>query len=250
MLTSYLSQTNSLLQNPVPANPLYSTADLTRYINEGRQQLAMDAECIRALTSGPTVMNIRDYAFSIFATFTTGGSIITGISKALTVTQMAVQSGGALLPMTERNYNWFYRYYIASGAAAATGIPRIWSQQGRGSSGSFSVSPIPTIAGTVFAEVTCLPVDLVDDTTAEAIPAPFTTAIQFYAAYRAYLSSQKTNDAKTMFDRYEQYVQRAIQQNTPTMLPILHPGGLGARGAASRAPVTGPLQGGGGGGQG
>ncbi len=238
-LTAYIAATNRLLQNPVPANnPLYTTADLTVYVNEARQQLAIDTQCIRGLSSGPTVIAARDYPFTIFTTVTSGGVVLTGIQQVFSIWQLAITIAGVLSPMTARPYPWFYRYHIMSGQAAATGTPRIWSQQGRGSKGTFSVSPIPTAVQQMFAEVSCLPVALVDDSTPEALPSPYTDAVKYYAAYLAYLSSQREEDATTMLGRYMEFVERAVQQNAGTIMPFNQPGGVGSQMAASKVTLT------------
>ncbi len=237
-LTAYIAATNRLLQNPVPANPLYTSADLTVYINQARQQLAGEAECIRADSAGALVAAQRNYLFTIFTVFTSGNTTLTGIASALTIRQMGVQVGNAIQPLTARPWPWFYRYNVQTGAAAATGTPSEWSQQGRGSKGTFAVSPIPTGVMTVFVDAACLPVDLADDTTPEALPAPFTTAIPYYAAYLAYLSSQRRDDATVMLGRYKEFVQRAVQETAGTVFPNNQPGGMGAQIAATRQTQT------------
>ena len=44
MLTAYLNATAILLQNPVAPTSLYSTANLTTFINTARGQLAGESE--------------------------------------------------------------------------------------------------------------------------------------------------------------------------------------------------------------
>lgn len=239
-LNAYIAATNRLLQNPVPAsNPLYTTADLTVYINEARQQLAAEAECVRASSTGLLVNTQQNYPFSLFSVFSSGNVALTGISGVIAIRQMSVTVAGIQIPMTNRSWPWFNRYYVMTGAAAATGTPNTWAQQGRGTTkGTFGVSPIPTSGLTINVDAACVPVDLADDTTPEAIPAPFTTAIQFYAAFKAYLSSQRRDDATVMFNRYTEFMRRAIQENTSTVLPGNQPGGAGAQIAGSRAPLT------------
>lgn len=250
-LTAYLAAVNRILQNPVPSPPLYTTADLTVYINTARAQLAGDAECV--LGTGTLLLTnaVSSYLFSSFATFSTGGAALTGILGPLAVRQMSVTKASAALPtiMVGRPWEYLQRWYLNTGAAVATGQPKYWAQHGRGQKGSFVVTPTPSAADyTVAAECTLLPVALVDDTTAEAIPYPWTDAIPYYAAYLAYLSAQRATDADQMFARYREFVMRATEMATPTRFPDNFRGGLAARIAASKQPVTvRPQQGGGGG---
>lgn len=237
-LAAYLSATNRLLTNPVPNPPLYTTADLTAYINEGRQQLAGEAECIRASSSGVLTAAQQEYAFSLFTLYTGGNVTLTGISGTLSIREMRVASGTGFARMYNRPWDWFYRYYLSSGAAQVTGVPNTWAQLGRGTKGTFAISPVPTSGLTIRVDVTCLPIPLVDDTTPEAIPAPFTDAIPYFAAYKAYLSSQRRDDATVMFGRYQQFVARGTQQSTPTQLPMQQPGGPGAQLAGAATPIS------------
>lgn len=246
-LTAYIAATNRLLQNPLPANPLYSTADLTVYINEARQQLAGDAECVRANSTKAIVVSQWQYPFSFFTAFTSGNATLTGISSVLTIRELTIQDTdtGAFYSVYGRPWEYFQRYFINTGAfSISPGRPLHWAQQGRGAFGTFSVSPVPVLDNAFVADVCCLPVDLVDDTTPEAIPAPFTTAIPYYAAYKAYLSSQKTQDATTMLGRYEQFVKRAVEESTPTRFPGNFPGGRGAAIAAAKQSLTESSKGG------
>lgn len=350
-LTAYISATNRLLQNPVPATPIYANSDLIVWINEARQQLAGDAECVRALTSATLSTGQQLYPFSLFSVFNypgvaagsiffpanpspgdtitlngvlwtfvasgavgnqiniggttgitiavnalpllqasvnpsltvaaysafggpttvtltvtykspgpagnaytlaasaatpsgatlTGGTVtLLGIQGVLSVRQLSIASGGGYKVMVNRPWSWFNRYNIANGSALTNGVPNTWSVQTTGSVGTFGVGPPPSSGLSVQADAVCLPIPLVDDTTPEAIPYPFTDAIQYYAAYKAYLSSQRTQDATIMLNRYKEYTQRAIAESTPTVLPMNYPGGRGAQITGSKQSLTQP----------
>jgi len=67
----------------------------------------------------------------------------------------------------------------------------------------------------------CLPITLVSDGTAEAIPYPWTDAVPYFAAYLALLSAQspaRTADADRMMQRYELFMGRARQFSNPDVL--------------------------------
>lgn len=238
ILSNYEDATNRLLINPVPSPPLYQTSDLDIYINEGRQQLAGEAECIRASSIATLTMNIQSYSFSLFSSFLSGGSSLAGIQGALTIRQMAVASGGGFQLLAARSYGWFFESYIGTGSAAATGIPEEWAQVGRGASGTFAVSPIPTSGLSIIADVTCIPTPLTSGSGVEPIPYPFTDAIPFYAAYKAKLSSQQYQGAEGYFRQYKEYVRRAVEISTSTILPGSFLGGLGAQIAAAKVPLS------------
>ena len=346
-LSAYLAATNQLLQNPVPSTPLYTTADLTNWINEGRQQLAGETECIRATSVSALSAQQQIYPYSTFNqfgydssatgtitfpvnpsngntvtlngivwTFVTGTAVgnqihiegtvavtvtslrnalnlsadpaltvarytsannvltvsyktvgtggeaytlaasaatvsashltggftdIEGISSVVTIRQLWLTVSGASdknYLINNRSWPWFVRYCIATGSAQSNGVPTTWAQLGRGSLGTFGVSPLPTLAYALTADVACLPIDLVTDADVEAIPEPFTTAVPYYAAYRAYLSSQKQDPATVMYQRYMNFAQKAMQETTSTVLPLNQPGGPGARMVGSKGPVT------------
>lgn len=81
-------------------------------------------------------------------------------------------------------YQAMIRQYVASFFA-----PPVWACQfGQGVAGSFKMYPIPDQAYQMQWDCLCLPSDLEDDTSFEAIPEPWTKAVPFYAAHLALLS--------------------------------------------------------------
>lgn len=108
--------------------------------------------------------------------------------------------------------------------------PTEWSQYGQGAApktglqaqgGSIYVDPVPDSAYTFQLDCVCYPIDLVDDTTAEAIPYLWTDAVAYFAAYLALLSAQsqaRQADANRMFERYTEFVNRARRFSTPSVL--------------------------------
>ncbi len=347
-LTAYLDATQRLLQNPVPATPLYTTAALTDYINEGRRQLAGDTECIRCYSSASLIAGQQIYPFSLFSTFsrpsvatgyinftvnpspgatatfngvvwtfvasgavgnqiniqgtaaftvlqlqnalnasgsgsltvatyfantavlevtyktvgiagnsytlaasaaTVSGSTLTGgvtnisgISGVLAIRQLAVNvTSTTYKTLFVRSWPWFNRYFVANGTAIAGALPTTWAQQAPGTGvGLIGVGPKPDSPYTVQADVVCTPSALVTNGDYDAIPAPFTDGVKFYAAYLAYLSSQRTTDANVMFQRYAEYARRSIEQSQPSVYPQNFPGGMGARMVASKQALTAP----------
>ena len=65
----------------------------------------------------------------------------------------------------------------------------------------------------------CTPVVLVDDTTAEAIPYPWTDCVPYFAAYLALMNSRRPEEAANMFKLYETFMKRARSFSESTFVP-------------------------------
>lgn len=214
MLTTYLAQTRRLLQNPPAPISLYTTDDLTAYINTARGQLAGEGEAIRvygtlAITSGTRVYQFSDIDVSSVA----------GVAGVYNVKQASVGVGDGRIALYSRSFPWFNQYLLNE-VVPQTGRPVTWSQYGQGETGSLYLHPVPDDAYTLNLDCVCVPVDLVTDSTAEAIPFPWTDCVPYFAAYMAFMSAQRQQDAKTMMDRYEAFVDRARRMSNPTVLPF------------------------------
>lgn len=221
MLATYRTQTAQLLQNPAAPSPLYSISDLDLWINRARQQLAGEGECIRVLGTVPTVAAQRPYSF---AAINLGTSSITGINIPAHVRMLTYNVGAGQAFIDPRAWEWFNRYYLAT-PVPQSGAPANWAQLGQGAQGSFYVDPIPDAVYTINADTVCLPIDLVDDTTVEAIPSLWRDAVCYFSAYLALLSAQsqaRATDAQRMLERYEEFVQRARRFATPSVNPGIY----------------------------
>lgn len=216
-LMSYLDRTRRLLQNPSAPVKLYSDADLTSDINQARLQLAGDSQAIKRIGSyALTTGSPGPYPFSS-VTLTNA----TGVQGVLNVRQQWFVIGDGQLWFRGRPWPWFSIYHLNS-AAPDQGPPEVWAQYGEGEDGSIYIGPYPDQDYMVNADCVCFPVDLVDDTTDEAIPAPWTVAVPFYAAYLALLASQtstRIQDAEVMFGEYQKFVGRGRQFSTPDIVP-------------------------------
>lgn len=102
--------------------------------------------------------------------------------------------------------------------------PIIICQFGQGDQGSILFSPVPNQAYCMEWDCSGLPVDLVDDTTPEAIPEIWTQAVPFYAAYLALLErvdqrSEQIADRRLAFYRTLMRRARAFSQPSQTQNP-------------------------------
>jgi hypothetical protein len=78
-----------------------------------------------------------------------------------------------------------------------TYVPTFCSQFGQGAGGSFYAYPLPSQTYQWEFDCFCLPQDLlIDNSIPEAIPEPWTDAVQYMAAQLAYQELQNWNAAK------------------------------------------------------
>jgi hypothetical protein len=226
MLTQYQTRTKQLLQNPSAPTSLYSNSDLTTWINQARGQLAGEAECIRVLGTISTSLATRNYSFS---SLNLGVAATTGVRGAIHVRSIRYAVASGFQWIAPRPWEWFELYYL-NNPVPDSGPPTDWSQYAQGSagtstgssaSGSFFINPLPDMLYTLTCDCVCYPIDLVDDTTVEALPFLWTDAVAYFAAYLALLSSQtnaRRADAEAMFSYYQTFTQRARQFSNPSLL--------------------------------
>lgn len=82
--------------------------------------------------------------------------------------------------------------------------PAICSQYGQGANGNFYFYPLPSQPLQAEWDCQCLPTELVDDSSPEAIPAPWTDAVPYMAIHLGYLELQNFNAAKFYLDLYKE----------------------------------------------
>lgn len=143
-----------------------------------------------------------------FASVNTIAALQPGVGQIQAVMSVAVNQG-AWKP-TLRYCAWgqmqaYYRSYNAS----ILNYPEIWSQYSQGTNGSMYLYPIPSSVYSMDWDCICLPIALVDDSTIEAIPYPWTDCVPYYAAYLAYLNAQRRDDAERMLADYKQKMMEA-----------------------------------------
>jgi hypothetical protein len=170
-----------------------------------------------AVQSGVLLTTAAQESYS-FSSVNTIVSLSTGVSAILTVVSVSV-SWGALKPTLDQ-LDWSsFQAYLRSYSAALQGQPAIWAQYGQGASGTVSLWPIPSSPMPMDWDCICTPISLVDDTTAEAIPYPWTDCVPYFSAYLALMNSRRPEEAKNMFGLYEQFMKRARQFSESTFVP-------------------------------
>lgn len=232
MLATYLTRVQRLLQNPGAPTSLYSTADLTDYINQARGQVAGEGECVRTGGVVTTTSSQQGYVFSSIVI--AGGPTITGISGVIHVRAIRVSIGAGFQQLRPNAWEWFDTFML-SNVVPPTGIPTDWAQFAQGAStipvtgnvatGSFFVFPTPDAAYTLICDCVCYPQALTTDTDSEAIPYLWTDAVAYYAAYLALMGSQvstRVADAQRMMQLFELHMNRARRFANPSLGRFLY----------------------------
>lgn len=95
-----------------------------------------------------------------------------------------------------RQYPFQYQY-----------VPTFASQFGQGTQGSLYMYPLPSQTYQFEVDCLCLPTDLADNQSVEAIPDPWTDAVPYFAASLAYAELQDMNRSAGYLQMYEKFVQ-------------------------------------------
>jgi hypothetical protein len=146
-----------------------------------------------------------------------------GVGSIIAVQDIAV-SWGSWKPMMRNMPAWSaFQAYCRAWNLGQENYPTVWSQFGQGENGSVYVFPIPSVIAQMDWDCYCMPIPLVDDTTVEAIPHPFTEAVPYYAAYLAYLNAQQQDMAEHMWTNYRRQMAEARSYSTPSMVVDYYP---------------------------
>lgn len=217
MLTLYQTQTAQLLQNPAATTALYAESDITSYINRARAQLAGETECVRVYGTLQLTYNVIPYSFSSIVT-------PTGVAGVFNVRGVTVNIASGQVWLAPRPFPYFQLYYL-NNPVPALGRPFEYSQFGQGENGTLYIAPVPDFNYVANVDAVCVPEPLTDDETPEVIPSPYTDAVPYYAAYLAFLSSQRAADADRMWQEYQKFARRGRQISNGSVNPEQYPQG-------------------------
>ncbi len=231
MLASYITNTQNLLQSPGAPQSLYSTANVTLWINIARGQIAGESEGIRTIGTLVTTIGQRVYPFSAI---NIGTAATTGIQGIVNVRWIMYQVGQGQKWIKNKSWPWF-SFQRLNNPVPPSGFPTEWAQFGQGTSGQGSITgvgtgklasgsiyidPLPDMAYTLQLDCCCYPQALAADTDVEALPYFWTDSVPYFAAYLALLSSQtgqRIQQAQQLFALYQQFAGRARQFANPPM---------------------------------
>lgn len=125
-----------------------------------------------------------------------------GVESVMDTIACSVNWGGTTRP----SLDWFpwdeFQAYCRAYAVLNMSYPAIWSVFNDGPQGEIWLFPVPSQYNEIELDVTCLPKDLIDDTTYDAIPAAFQEALKYGAAAIAFESSGRFAQAQVMEDRF------------------------------------------------
>ena len=148
---------------------------------------------------------------------------VPGIGPVLGIQSLAI-SWGSMKPTLDRTDFSAMQAYARSWGVQILSWPRIWSEYRRGEGGEFYIWPAATQVSQMELDCYCSVADLSTLQTVDLIREPFDAAVKYYAAYRAYLYSQRTTDAQTMMSLYRMQMQQARETTSPASIPSMYPG--------------------------
>jgi|SRR5579885_1773472 len=168
-----------------------------------------------------TVANQEVYSFATANAFVQQTA---GVSGILSLKQVAVYWGNIKPPLNYCPWTLFNAKYRSW--PLVSNFPSVWSQYGQGENGTLYFWPIPSSVLGMDWDCICVPLALGSDSDPEAIPSPFTDAVQYYATYLAFLYGQRKQDAQLMMQMYQQRI-RAARANSMRSLVTDYYNGLG-----------------------
>lgn len=188
------------------------------YINQARRQIALDSEVLRQPADLVLSVGVQSYAFSA-ATYVAAPTIIAGLGSIVLIRSAALSILSGYQRLEIRPWEYFESYWIDQVTATQAQPTRMAQQLLGAGVGTLWFSPTPDTTYTVRLFPVCIPLDLVDDSTPEALPVPWQDAVPYYAAYIAYLTMKDKEAAGNMWERYQTFEMRATRQVTGTQLP-------------------------------
>ena len=224
MLSQYQVETARLLRDR--SNIMTSKAELTDYINLGRNDVCRITGCLRALVAGnapfgsgatpglavpggmtlgsqdttvttfSTIPGVEKYHFGYARPFLQAQW--EGYDRIVDLIEVAVSWGSAARPVMEwcswEELQALARIY----SAGVFTYPFKAAMQGDGVNQILFLFPVPGQALEMEWDCSCLPKPLYSDNDYEAVPGPYTGAIKYAASMYAYLGSQRFGSAEIM----------------------------------------------------
>jgi hypothetical protein len=203
---------------------------LNRWINEARDQVAMDSGCLRVLAAGDAPFGAGAQPGSAVAGgavpglpptsgfFTIPGQEVysytyaneyvaaqnRGVRGVGDVWNVAVSWGGSIRPVQ----NWMpwdeLQAYARSYNIGVFSYPFVWSNTGSGENGKVWLWPAPSVVTEMEWDCIGLPTPIYTNDDYDPIPTTFARAVKFWAASLAFESSNRDARADKMVQRYLQ----------------------------------------------
>jgi hypothetical protein len=232
-LQDYITDTQALLHDQYGLfTPTYQ---LTRWINQARDQVAQDTGCLRVIVTGDSPFGAQAQAgvavpggavsgnAPVSEFFTVAGQEMypfgyanqtavaqnRGMRAIIDVNNVAVSWGGALRPVQ----NWMpwdqLQAYARSYNVGVFSYPFCWATSGVGVNNRVWLWPAPSVVTEMEWDCTMLPAPLYSNDDYEAIPDPYGLAVKFFAANLAFMASFRNAQAQDMKQQYMQQIASA-----------------------------------------
>ena len=201
-LSDYITECRRLLHD---ANGVfYSDQELTDYINAARKRLVRDTGILRKIQTDATIANQETYSF---ATLASGLKTIDLININLYWGNTRIPL--RYLPWTQFNAELrFWQNYV--------GRPIAFSMYGLN---EYYLAPVPDQVYVTELDTVILPNDLVDDTSIEQIPDPFTSPVAFYACHQAKYKEQSYGESEIFKQEYTKRTQNVLASTYTRRMP-------------------------------
>jgi len=208
-LSSYLQECRRLLHDP--NGNFWTDTELTDYINDARNRVAIDSKCLRSLQTVNLTQGQELYQIS---------TVIPALgTRAIDVMNITVIWGQMRIPLSYKpwtEFNATMRIWVTNQQR-----PETWSRYGT-STGSVYVGPVPDQTYSSEWDVFYLPATLIDSSTVEELQYPFTSPVAFFAAYKAKYKEQSYGEAEIFQSQYEKKIREACQQVFTRYLPNVY----------------------------
>lgn len=156
-----------------------------------------DVPGLNLLNIGQEIYQFSDIDISTFP----------GVESVIAVRGISVIYSNWRYSLVYRSFSTF-QAQIRSYTQSYQYIPSIFTQFGQGTDGSLLFYPQPSQQLQCEMDCMCLPSDLVDDQSYEAIPNMWRDGIKYYAASLAMFSAQNYNSAAAMEAEFDKYISR------------------------------------------
>lgn len=204
-ITGYVAEVRRLLHDATGV--FWSDPELVDYINGARDRVVRDSGCLRYLAPSAATYNVETLNLTTVTLPSYGQSI-------LDVLNINLYWGNSRIPLRYlawTDFNAQLRYW-----QNYTGRPVGFSLYGLN---TIYFGPVPDQTYVIELDTIVLPVALTSDSQSEPIPAPYTSPVAFYAAYKAKYKEQSYGEAEIFKAEYMKQVQAAIASSMTRRLP-------------------------------
>jgi hypothetical protein len=202
-LSDYLAATRRLLHDP--AGALYTTPDLTEFINRAIRQRDLDLGINRVRLSMTLTAGVSDYPF---ATIASAGTVMDGSTNAILMDVMSIFVMPLGTPGSSVRYplaRWPFSKLSYLLSSAYPSYPSCYAVYG---SSTIIMGPAPAQNYPAEFDFTASSPDLVNNSDTDIVPYPWTDPIPFLAASFAKVSAQRYDESESLAKIYFERMNR------------------------------------------